>query len=156
MHIESRITPFLSYPDQAQQAAEFYVSVLPDSRILQTVKNPANGDVLTVEFECCGLKMVTLNTGQDWKFTPAMSLAVACQSQEEIDAVWRGLTADGGTEVSCGWLTDKFGVSWQVFPVQVYQWLGSQQPDSIQRMFNELWQMTKIDLARLQAAFEGR
>lgn len=155
MQIKQRITPFLSYIDRAEEAADFYVSVLPDSKILRTVANPENGSVLTVEFELSGMKFVALNTGQDWKFTEAISLAMTCDTQDELDSLWAKLTADGGREVSCGWLQDKFGMFWQIVPSQVDDWFGSSEPQKIQRMLNAVWQMKKLDIAKLQRAFDG-
>jgi predicted 3-demethylubiquinone-9 3-methyltransferase (glyoxalase superfamily) len=156
LEIKNRITPFFSYVDSAQEAANFYVSILPDSKILRTIANPGNGAVMTVEFELANMKFVALNTGQDWKFSPALSLSVACGTQAEIDALWSGLTADGGVEVACGWLTDKFGMSWQIVPSQLNAWLDSGKPENIQRMFEALWQMKKLDIGELQSAFDGR
>ncbi|MCM2373640.1 VOC family protein [Aporhodopirellula aestuarii] len=156
MQIRQRITPFLSFTDRAEEAANFYVSVFPDGKLIRHVKNPSDGAVLTVEFEICGMNFVTLNAGQDWTFTEALSLAVWCDSQEEIDTIWSGLTADGGSEVACGWLRDRFGVAWQIQPTEVQQWLASDDPVALQRMFEALWKMTKMDVATLQKAFDGR
>ena len=155
MQINQRITPFLSSTDRAEEAAHFYVSVFPDAKILHTLANPMDGSVLTVEFEFLGMKFVALNAGQDWKFTEATSWAVSCESQEEIDALWNKLTAEGGREVSCGWLQDKFGMFWQIVPDQIHDWLHSSQPEKIQRMFESLWEMKKLDVAKLQKAFDG-
>lgn len=156
MKIPQKITPFLSYVDCADAAAKFYVSVFPDARILRTVTNPMNDAILTVEFELAGMKFVALNAGQDWQFTAAMSLAVSCDTQEELDALWEKLTADGGREVACGWLVDKFGMSWQIVPSQLQQWLESEDTEALQRMFGALWQMAKLDVAALQKAFDSR
>ena len=155
MQINQRITPFLSYTDRADEAAHFYVSVFPGAKILHTLANPMNGSVLTVEFELLGMKFVALNAGQDWKFTEAISLAVACETQQEIDDLWNKLTAEGGREVSCGWLQDQFGMFWQIIPNQINDWLHSSQPEKVQRMFEALWEMKKLDVAKLQKAFDG-
>lgn len=155
MQIRQRITPFLSYVNQAQDAANFYVSAFPDSRIIRTLTNPLDQAVLTVEFELGGMRFVALNTGQDWKFSEAISLAVSCDTQADIDTLWSRLTADGGAEVACGWLKDKFGMSWQIVPAQLNAWLDSGTPEQIQRMFTALWQMTKLDITALQQAFDG-
>ena len=156
MQIQQRITPFLSYFDRAEEAATFYVSALPNSKMVRTVKNPEHGSVLTVEFELCGMHFVALNAGQDWKFTDAFSLAVWCDTQDEIDTLWGNLTADGGSETACGWLKDKFGMSWQIVPAPLQQWLASDNPVALQRMFESLWTMKKLDIAELQQAFDGR
>ncbi|MEZ6087151.1 MAG: VOC family protein [Pirellulaceae bacterium] len=155
MQIQQRITPFLSFTHQAKQAADFYVSVFPDSKILQHQPNPANGDVLTVEFELLGMKFVSLNTGQDWKFTEATSFAVSCNTQSEIDHLWNHLTSDGGRELACAWLQDRFGVYWQIVPSKLNEWFASGEPEKIARMLNALWQMKKLDIATLQAAFDN-
>lgn len=155
MKIKTRVTPFLTYMDQAQQAAEFYTSLLPDSRILRTMHMPGGENVLTVDFELNGLRFVALNAGQDWKFTEAFSLSVACDDQAEIDRLWNALLADGGSELACGWLKDKFGMCWQIVPSQLDEWFSANKPDSLQRMFEALWQMKKLDISQLQQAFDG-
>jgi predicted 3-demethylubiquinone-9 3-methyltransferase (glyoxalase superfamily) len=156
MKLKQRITPFLSYRDQAAEAAEFYVSVVPDSKIIRMVTNPSNDSVLTVEFELCGMKFMSLNAGQEWNFTEAMSLAIECDTQNELDKLWEKLTSDGGSELACGWLKDKFGMCWQVWPSQLSRWMASDDPQALRRMFEALWQMMKLDVAKLQKAFEGK
>ncbi|MCS7469205.1 VOC family protein [Stieleria sp. ICT_E10.1] len=155
MQFKQKLTPCLSYIDRAEEAASFYVSLLPDGKVLQTVKTPLNDAVLSVEFELAGTTFVALNAGQNWKFSPAFSLVLACESQDEIDAMWDGLTADGGNEVACGWLQDKFGTSWQIVPSRFRDWLDSGDAAAIQRMFESLWQMKKLDIETLQQAFDG-
>jgi predicted 3-demethylubiquinone-9 3-methyltransferase (glyoxalase superfamily) len=155
MKLQQRITPFLSYKNQAAEAAEFYVSVLPGSRIIRKVKNPANDSILTVEFELCGTKFISLNAGQDWKFTEAVSFAIECDTQNELDALWTSLIADGGSELACGWLKDKFGMCWQVWPSQLQHWMASDDAQALQRVFEAVWQMKKLDTATLQKAFAG-
>lgn len=155
MKLQQRITPFLSYKDQAAEAAEFYISALPDSKMIRKVKNPANDSVLTVEFVLCGMNFMALNAGQDWKFNESMSLAVVCDSQSELDKLWSDLIAGGGTELACGWLKDKFGMCWQVWPSQLPHWMATDDADALQRMFEAVWQMTKLDTAILQKAFAG-
>ncbi len=156
MRIKQRITPFLSYASQAEEAAEFYVSTIPDSRIIRKVLNPANQSVLTVEFELCGMKFTSLNAGRDWKFSEAFSLAINCDMQDELDSLWNNLVADGGSELACGWLKDKFGMCWQVWPSQLQHWFAADDAPALQRMFEALWQMKKLDIAALQKAFDGR
>lgn len=156
MHIQQRIKPFLSYANQAEDAAEFYVSILPDSRIVRKVVNPANQTVLTVEYELCGMRFIALNAGrEEWKFTESFSLAVHCDTQQELDSLWDNLTADGGSELACGWLKDKYGMCWQVWPTQMQGWFDADDPAALQRMLEALWQMTKLDLATLERAFSG-
>lgn len=150
-----RITPFLTFKDQADEAAEFYVASVPDSRILRKVKNPHADGILTVEFELKGMKFIALNAGQDWKFTEAFSIAVECDTQEELDALWEKLTANGGAELACGWLRDRFGMCWQIWPSELPRWMASDDAEAVQRMFQAVWQMKKLDIVTLRKAFEG-
>jgi predicted 3-demethylubiquinone-9 3-methyltransferase (glyoxalase superfamily) len=154
MQIQQRITPFLSFPSQAGEAANYYVSVFPDASILQSQKSP-DGSILLVEFTLMGMKFVSLNTGQDWKFTEATSFAVSCDTQADIDHLWDSLVEDGGRELACSWLQDKFGVFWQIVPAQLREWFGSGEPEKISRMMNKMMQMSRLDIAELQSAFEG-
>jgi predicted 3-demethylubiquinone-9 3-methyltransferase (glyoxalase superfamily) len=158
MQVKQRITPFLTYVNQAAEAASFYTRVFPDGRILGKVSNPADQSVLTVEFQIAGMKFVGLNAGEparNWKFTEALSMSVSCETQAELDSLWSQLTSDGGREVACGWLQDKFGMFWQIVPAQLNEWLDSGEPEKIHRMFTALWQMTKLEIATLQRAFDG-
>ena len=127
MHIKQKLTPFLSYNTCAEEAASFYVSVVPDSRIVRTIRNPEGTAVMTVEFELAGMQLVALNAGQPWEFTNAFSLSIACETQEEIDNLWSKLSA-GGKELHCGWLTDKFGMSWQIVPARINEWMSDPDP----------------------------
>lgn len=154
MQVQQRITPFLSFPSQAGEAAEYYVSVFPDAQIIHSQKSP-DGSILLVEFSLMGMKFVSLNTGQDWKFTEATSFAVSCDTQAEIDHLWEHLVGDGGRELACSWLQDKFGVFWQIVPAQLSQWFSSGEPEKIGRMMSEMMQMKKLDIAKLQLAFDG-
>lgn len=154
MQIAQKVTPFLSFNDQAEEAANLYVSVLPESEIVRIVRNPETGKVLTVEFHLACVKFVALNVGQTWDFTDAFSLQVNCESQEEIDDVWGRLSA-GGSETRCGWLKDKFGVSWQVVPAFLSKLISDPDPSRSQRVLHALWSMVKPDVAALQAAYEG-
>jgi predicted 3-demethylubiquinone-9 3-methyltransferase (glyoxalase superfamily) len=101
------------------------------------------------------MNFIALNAGQDWKFNESMSLAIVCDTQEELDRLWSALIAGGGTELACGWLKDKFGMCWQVWPMQLPEWMSSDDPHALQRMFEAVWQMTKLDTATLQKAFAG-
>lgn len=155
MHFENKITPFFGFQSAAEQAANFYVSVLPNSRILQTVKSPKDDSVLTVEFELAGMTFVALNTGQPWEFTEAISLAVSCDTQEEIDHLWSELTAGGGEEIACGWLKDKFGVRWQIVPANIGKMISDPDRARASRVFDAMVQMIKMDKAKLEAAYNG-
>ena len=151
----------LWFDGQAEDAAKFYVSVFKNSRIKQithyTGEEPADrkGQVMTVSFELDGQEFTALNGGPLFKFTEAISLVINCDSQEEIDYYWEKLTADGGEEVQCGWLADKYGLSWQVVPSKFFaEWVSD--PAGLQRVMHELMQMKKLDLAKLTTAFEGK
>lgn len=154
MEVKPTVTPWLGFKDQAKEAAEFYVSVIPNSKIVNTIHNPANGDVLVVEFQLGGLPLFALNVGQDWKFSHAFSLSVACETQEEIDRIWAALT-DGGQEIQCGWLTDRFGLAWQIVPASVGEMWKDPEPAKTGRMLQALTGMIKLDKAALEAAFHG-
>lgn len=154
MHLEQKITPFLTFKDQAEEAARFYVSVLPDSKIVRTIANPATGAVMMVELQLAGMNFATLNTGQSWEFTEAFSLGVGCDSQAEIDDLWSKLTA-GGSEVQCGWLKDKFGVAWQIYPANIGELIGGNDAERSGRVMSAVMQMVKLDMDELQRAYDG-
>ncbi len=152
--ITPRITPFLWFDKNAEEAVEFYLSVFPNSRKLGELRNNASDDprmvprghVLTVSFELDGLRFTALNGGSSHPFTDAISFVVSCQTQEEIDHYWSKLTANGGSEVACGWLKDRFGLSWQVVPARL--------PELIQpaKAMQAMMQMKKLDIAELERA----
>lgn len=154
MQFRNKITPFLGFEHEAEDAANYYVSVFPDSAILGTVTHPATKAVVTVEFNLGGLTFVALNTGQPWEFTEAFSLAVSCKTQDEIDELWAKLLS-GGEEMACGWLKDKFGVRWQIVPETIGEMLGDADPARATRVFDAMMQMIKLDLAELQKAYNG-
>jgi predicted 3-demethylubiquinone-9 3-methyltransferase (glyoxalase superfamily) len=150
----------LWFDGQAEEAAKFYVSVFKNSKI-NTVTHYGDeppgrkGQVMTVDFELDGQIFTALNGGPQFKFTEAISLVINCDTQEEIDHYWAKLTADGGEEVQCGWLTDKYGLSWQVTPAKFFtEW--DKDPAGLQRVMHEVMQMVKLDLAKLQEAFERK
>jgi predicted 3-demethylubiquinone-9 3-methyltransferase (glyoxalase superfamily) len=142
-----KITTFLTYRDQAAEAAAFYVSLFPGSKILSTMPGPG-GSVMTVQFELFGQKYIALNGGPTFSFSEGFSFLVSCESQAEIDELWTKLTADGGEESRCGWCKDKFGVSWQIIPRHLPQLLSS--PKAVQAMLG----MNKLDIAALERAGE--
>jgi predicted 3-demethylubiquinone-9 3-methyltransferase (glyoxalase superfamily) len=155
-----RITPFLWFDGRAEEAAKFYVSVFKNSKIKQITHYTGEelperkGQVMTVSFELDGQEFTALNGGPQFKFTEAVSFVINCDTQEEIDYYWEKLTADGGEEVQCGWLADKFGLSWQVVPEKFFaEWVEDEA--GLQRVMRELMQMKKLDLATLKKAFEG-
>lgn len=154
MKLNTKVTPWIGFESQAEEAAAFYTSLIPDSRILSTTKNPDDGKVLVVEFELGGLPVFALNSGQPWKHTEAFSLSVACDNQEELDRIWDAL-ADGGEEVQCSWVVDRFGVHWQVVPAQLAGWITSSDTERVGRVLHAVWSMVKLDIATLQAAWDG-
>ncbi|UOQ54902.1 VOC family protein [Hymenobacter cellulosivorans] len=152
-----KITTFLTFNDQAEEAAKLYTSIFPDSAIRRITRYPQGtympvGSVMTVEFELAGQKYVALNGGPHFTFTTGISLSVSCQDQAEIDAVWNQLTAAGGEPGDCGWLKDRFGVSWQVTPANMAQLISSPDPARMQRKMAAMMQMSKIDIATLENA----
>jgi predicted 3-demethylubiquinone-9 3-methyltransferase (glyoxalase superfamily) len=156
-----RITPFLWFDNQAEEAANFYVSVFKNSKVKQvthyTGEEPSGmkGRVMTVSFELNGEEFVALNGGPQFKFTEAVSFVINCETQEEIDYYWEKLTANGGEEVQCGWLADKYGLSWQVVPTKFFdEWVKD--AAGLQRVMHALMQMKKLDLATLQRAYDGK
>ena len=162
--VAQKITPFLWFDTQAEEAAAFYVSIFKNSRIkglarysseaAQAADRP-KGSVMTVEFELDGQDFVALNGGPIFKFTEAISFVVSCESQDELDHFWQQLSA-GGQEVECGWLKDKFGVSWQVVPTILGEMLQDQDPEKPKRVMAALLKMKKLDIAGLREAYEGR
>jgi predicted 3-demethylubiquinone-9 3-methyltransferase (glyoxalase superfamily) len=155
-----KITPFLWFDTQAEEAAGFYCSLFPGSRITNVSRygdaGPGpKGSVMTVEFELAGLRFVGLNGGPLFEFTEAISLAVTCETQEEVDDLWGRLTADGGAESMCGWLKDRWGLSWQIVPRALYELTQGPDAARAQRVMKAMLGMRKIDVARLRRAADG-
>lgn len=154
-----RITPFLWFHDQAEPAAQFYVSIFKHAK-LGTVTRYGDGapipkgTVMTVSFELDGQKFVALNGGPQFTITPAISFVVNCESQAEVDHYWEKLVA-GGTPIQCGWLTDRFGVSWQIVPTAFWKMMEDEDPRKSGRVMQALMQMVKLDVAALQKAYDG-
>jgi len=151
----SRIKPFLWFDDQAEDAAKLYTSIFPDSQIVQVAHYPPGapvpaGKVMTVAFRLDGLDFVALNGGPQYPFTEAVSFVVECADQAEIDHYWDRLTADGGRPVQCGWLKDRYGLSWQVVPEDIGRYFT--EAKSAERVMQALLKMVKLDLAALEAA----
>lgn len=152
----------LWFDGNAEEAANFYALVFPDSRVdkvtraaSDTPSGPA-GMVLVVEFTVLGRNLVGINGGPQFPFTEAVSFSVDCEDQAEVDRYWNALTADGGTPVQCGWLRDKFGLSWQIVPKQLQQLLGDPDPARAKRAMDAMLGMVKLDIAALEAAADGR
>ena len=149
-----KITPFLWFDTQAEEAMDLYASIFKDSKILSI--NRAQGRVMSVLFELEGQQFMALNAGPMYKFSEAVSFFVGCETQTEIDELWAKLTADGGAPGRCGWLKDKFGLSWQVVPTALTRMLGDKDAAKSSRVVNVMMQMDKLDLARLQQAYDGQ
>jgi predicted 3-demethylubiquinone-9 3-methyltransferase (glyoxalase superfamily) len=156
-----KISPFLWFDDQAEQAAKFYTSVFKNSKIDKITRYPEQaadrigrepGSVMTVEFTLDGVQFVGLNGGPQFKFTEAVSFVVTCNTQEEIDYYWEKLTADGGEPGACSWLKDKYGLAWQVQPRLLIELLGDPDKAKAERVMNAMIEMTKIDIAALERA----
>jgi predicted 3-demethylubiquinone-9 3-methyltransferase (glyoxalase superfamily) len=156
----TRITPFLWFDTQAEDAARFYVSIFKNSKIGRVVRYGAGGpgpegQAMTVTFELDGLNVTALNGGPAYTLTEAFSLQVDCADQAEIDRLWDGLTADGGEPGRCGWLKDRFGLSWQIVPANMGQLIGGDDRAKSQRAVQAMLQMNKLDIAALEEARGG-
>jgi len=156
--ITQKITPFLWFDDQAEEAANFYVSIFKDSGILGISRygdaGPGpKGSVMTVKFKLQGQEFIALNGGPHFKFTEAISFSVDCKSQEEVDWFWEKLT-EGGQEVQCGWLKDKYGLSWQINPTVLGELLSDPDPLKAKRVAEAMFKMKKIDIVGLKRAYE--
>ena len=157
----SKITPCLWFDGVAEEAANFYVSLLPDSRIDRIDRAPADnpstsaGAVLLVEFTLAGQPFLGLNGGPQFPFTEAVSFSIECEDQAEVDRLWSALTADGGKPVQCGWLKDRYGLSWQIVPKAMNRMLGSTDKAAAKRAFEAMMQMVKLDVAELERAYRG-
>jgi predicted 3-demethylubiquinone-9 3-methyltransferase (glyoxalase superfamily) len=145
-----KITTFLWYNGNAEEAAEFYVSIFKNSKIV-SVMGP-KGQAMSVTFELEGQQFYALNGGPQHSFTPAISLFVSCETQAEVDDLWKKLLAGGGREDQCGWLQDKYGLSWQIIPAILGQLLGDRDREKANRAMQAMLQMRKIDIAKLKQA----
>jgi predicted 3-demethylubiquinone-9 3-methyltransferase (glyoxalase superfamily) len=149
-----KITPFLWFDTQAEEAMNFYASIFQRSKVISI--NRAQGKVMSVEFELEGQRFMALNAGPHYKFTEAISFFVGCETQQEIDEFWSKLITSGGAPSRCGWLKDKFGLSWQIIPNALSRMLSDKDPAKSQRVMNAMLQMDKLDLNRLQQAYDGK
>jgi predicted 3-demethylubiquinone-9 3-methyltransferase (glyoxalase superfamily) len=157
-----KITPFFWFDDKAEEAASFYTSIFKNSKIVNiarygdagaAVTGRPKGTVMTVAFQLEGQEFVALNGGPQFKFTEAISLVVNCQTQEEVDEYWKKLS-DGGQEVQCGWLKDKYGLSWQIVPTVLGEMLSDRDPKKAERVMKAMLQMKKIEIKGLKQAYE--
>ena len=155
-----KVTPFLSFDGQAEEAARFYVSLVPDSRIDRVMRSPTETQggpvdtVLMVEFTLGGNSFIALNT-PGFSFTEAVSFMIACADQAETDRLWSALTANGGSEVACGWLKDRWGVSWQITPTRLLELIKDPDPERARRAMGAMAKMIKIDIATVERAADG-
>jgi predicted 3-demethylubiquinone-9 3-methyltransferase (glyoxalase superfamily) len=158
----SKISPCLWFDGEAEEAAKFYVSLLPDSRIETVQKNTVDspggkaGSVLVVEFTLAGQRFMALNGGMRFEYTHAVSFKIDCADQAEVDRLWDGLCADGGQAGRCGWLKDRFGVSWQIVPSALVKYLGGPDRAGAQRAMQAMLKMNKLEIAGLKGAYEGK
>lgn len=155
-----KITPFLWFNDQAEEAINFYTSVFKNSKIGSVRRygdaGPGpKGSVMSATFQLEGQDFLALNGGPHFHFTPAISLYVNCETQEEVDELWNKLTADGGASEQCGWLKDKYGLSWQIIPSALNRLLGDPDPKKSARVLQAMLTMKKISIADLEAAAKG-
>ena len=153
-----KITPFLWFDNQAEEAMDFYTSIFRDSKVLNVSRygegGPGQpGTVMTANFQLNGQEFMVLNGGPEFKFTEAISLFVSCQGQSEVDELWEKLTA-GGEEGQCGWLKDKFGLSWQIVPTELGEFLGNKDAQKAGRAMEAMLKMKKIDIQALKQASE--
>ena len=155
-----KIIPFLWFDGNAEEAVKFYTSIFKNSKVGDITRcgdaGPGpKGSVLTVKFQIEGHEFMALNGGPHFKFTPAISFFVNCDTQEEVDELWEKLLA-GGAAMQCGWLTDKFGISWQIIPKVLGEMLGDKDPQKSQRVMKAVMKMIKIDMEGLRRAYEGK
>ena len=148
-----KITPFLWFDDNAEAAIQFYTSVFKNAKILNTKRTGDNGKLFTATIEIEGQELMVLNGGPHLQMNPAISLFVDCKSQEEVNELW-GKLSDGGEIMQCGWLTDKFGLTWQIIPSELGKLLNDPDPQKAQRVMDAMLKMKKIEISELRAAYE--
>ena len=156
-----KITPFLWFDSNAEEAAHYYTSIFKNSKILNVARygdaGPGpKGSVMMVTFELEGQPFMALNGGRRFEYTHAISFKIDCADQAEVDRLWDGLSADGGSVERCGWLKDRYGVSWQIVPIALVQYLGGSDPAGAKRAIQAMMQMVKLDIAALKEAYEGK
>ncbi|HEX8653658.1 MAG TPA: VOC family protein [Allosphingosinicella sp.] len=157
-----KIVPCLWFDGDAEEAAAFYVTLLPNSRIDRVVRSPADnpsmkkGGVLVVDFTLDGQKYTGLNGGPQFQFTEAVSFQVHCDDQAEVDRLWDAIEGNGGKPSACGWISDRWGLSWQITPRQLLEMIASEDRAAAERAMQAMLDMVKLDIAQLQRAFDGR
>lgn len=160
MAIKQKITTYLWFDANAEEAVEHYTSIFPHSQVTQVARYGTGGPgpegtVMNIEFELAGQRFMALNGGPQYRFTPAISLFVSCESQEEVDRYWNRFLEAGGKETACGWLDDKFGLSWQIIPTELPKLLTDPDPKKAARVMDAMLAMKKIDVAALRRAHAG-
>ncbi len=159
--MSDKITPVLWFDGNGEEAANFYVSLLPDSRVDRVTRSPADypsgkeGDVITVDFTLAGRQYQALNGGPTFKFTEAVSFMIQCGDQAEVDRLWDAIVDGGGQPVQCGWIKDRFGLSWQICPEEMLTMLASEDRAAARRAFEAMMEMVKLDLPTLKRAYQG-
>ena len=161
MSAKQKITTYLWFDREAEEAANLYTSIFKNSKILNVARygdaGPGpKGTAMTVNFQLDGQEFIALNGGPMYKFTEAISLLVDCETQEEVDRLWNKLTADGGEQSMCGWLKDKFGLSWQIIPSALFRLMSDPDPEKSRRVMEAMLQMKKIDVLTLERAHAGK
>jgi predicted 3-demethylubiquinone-9 3-methyltransferase (glyoxalase superfamily) len=157
----SKITPCLWYDGAAEDAANFYVTLLPDSRVDRVVRAPSDnpsgseGSVMVVEFTLAGMKFVGLNGGPQFRFNESISFQIHTEDQAETDRLWHAITSNGGAESMCSWCKDRWGMSWQIVPKRLLQLIGDRDPARARRASQAMLTMKKIDIAAVEAAADG-
>lgn len=160
-YTSQKITPFLWYDTEAEDAMKLYTSVFPGAKIKDERRYPDGapggmaGKMMTCTFELFGLEFIALNAGPHFKFNESVSFFVTCEDQEEVDRYWNALTADGGQESQCGWLKDKFGLFWQIIPKQLGILMGDKDRAKASRVMQAMMQMKKIDVAKIEEAYNA-
>ncbi|WP_404403098.1 VOC family protein [Pelagibacterium halotolerans] len=157
----SRITPSLWFDNNLEEAMDFYAAIFPDTKIHGMTRYPEGGmgepgAVMTGDFELLGQRFNAINGGPNYKFNEAISFIVDCKDQAEVDHYWEKLPADGGTEIQCGWVRDKFGICWQIVPRALYRTVTGSDPEGAKRATQVMLKMKKLIVAELEAAYEGR
>ena len=150
-----KITPFLWFNDNAEEAVDHYVAIFKNSKILRTTRGP-HGKPAVIAFQLEGQDFIALNGGPHFKFTDAFSIFVSCEDQAEVDRYWDALLEGGGAPMACGWLKDRYGLSWQIIPRTLMTMLDDRDPARVRRVTEAMLKMVKIDVAELQRAYDGR
>lgn len=150
----SKVTPFLMFNDQLEAAIEFYTATFPDSEIKNVARNGSDGPVMSAEFVVGGQKFMGYNGGSYFTFTEGFSLYVDCENQAEVDEYWEKLVAAGATPTQCGWITDPFGLSWQIVPRRFMELIGDDNPAKVQAVMAAMLEMIKLDVPALEKAYE--